>query len=99
VSVADQGGGTDFVTNSEPVPRQGTKAIPFKVVSLNWLTEIQQIFKQMRRLELTSTSMDSDSGGEWLSDDSSLELDEAEIEDSEDPEDEDSWTETILTVS
>ena len=40
----------------------------------------------------------SGSGGEWLSDDSLLELDEAEIADSEDPEDEDSWTETILTI-
>jgi hypothetical protein len=35
-------------------PDRGQKAIPLKVVSLNWLTEIQRIFEQMRRLELTS---------------------------------------------
>jgi hypothetical protein len=92
------GGGTDFVMNSEPVPRDGTESrYPqndhFERVGGD-TTDVQADEEVGADFDFDKTS---DSGDEWLSD-SLLEFDEEKIEDSENPEDEDSWTETIFMI-
>ena len=96
------GGGADFVTNSEPVPRHGTESHSPQSGEPELDDRNTANFEADEEVgvDFDFDGVDglSGSGGEWLSDDSLLELDEAEIADSEDPEDEDSWTETILTI-
>jgi hypothetical protein len=93
------GSGTDFFTNSEPVPSHSTESHSPQNEHIEGVggdtTDVQADEEVGADFEFDELS---DSGDEWLSD-SLLEFDEEKIEDSEEePEDEDSWTETILTI-